>query len=385
MTLSDLLSAPAQLNYNHLGDKDQPAQIAIKAARHYLQELVPPGYLVKQSGVAHNLPFICWIAVLDSDQTTTTQSGIFIVYLYNIKMSKLYLSLNQGFTAHELKAESTEKSKRKASVHIMAMESIISDTRVLKEQISSEIESLDGNVKEIDLGSDKHLAEGYVAGHITGFEYDTDRMPAEAELLKDLESLYPLYAAVCAIADRNSVLNPQSWTTTSGDNEYKRTQVSKVASISYNEFSPKDSSPVAVKNNPNPNQTLFRSRKHEKLLEDFVELIHKVGFTATNKNIGKRDLLIKSSSEVEYLVEAKTVKTDGEEAVRDAIGQLFAYQYEYYEIENRPIPVGLFNMKISELWQGLLNELKTEWVYTHNGNWYASKNLAFLEESRLKK
>jgi len=300
-------------------------------------------------------------------------------------MSKLYLSLNQGFTAHELKAESTEKSKRKASVHIMAMESIISDTRVLKEQISSEIESLDGNVKEIDLGSDKHLAEGYVAGHITGFEYDTDRMPAEAELLKDLESLYPLYAAVCAIADRNSVLNPQSWTTTSGDNEYKRTQVSKVASISYNEFSPKDSSPVAVKNNPNPNQTLFRSRKHEKLLEDFVEHIHKVGFTATNKNIGKRDLLIKSSSEVEYLVEAKTVKTDGEEAVRDAIGQLFAYQYEYYEIENRPIPVGLFNMKISELWQGLLNELKIEWVYTHNGNWYASKNLAFLEESRLKK
>ena len=70
-----------------------------------------------------------------------------------------------------------------------------------------------------------------------------------------------------------------------------------------------------------------------------------------------------------------TVKTDGEEAVRDAIGQLLAYRYEYYEKDYRPELIALFNLKISELWQGLLEELEIEWVFSHNGNWHTSERL----------
>jgi len=382
MDLTRLLAAPAQLNYDHLGDKEQPAQMAVTDIRDYLRTVVPPGYLVKQSGVAHNLPFIVWVAVLDSDQTTTTQSGIFIVFLYSQDMSKLYLSLNQGFTSHESKAQSIDKTKRTNSVHNLAMESITSDTKTLKTQLSEDILSLPKNIDKIDLESEKHLAEGYMAGHIAGFEYNLKNLPSESEILRDLEFLYPIYAKACAVSDQNSLLNPETWTTTSGDNEYKRSQVNKNTVINYNEFVPKASTPVKINHKKSKVLNEFKSRKHEKLIEDFVTYIHQFDFVATNTKIGKRDLLIKDHKETEFLVEAKTVKTDGEEAVRDAIGQLLAYRYEYYEKDYRPELIALFNLRISELWQGLLEELQIEWVYSHNGNWFTSKRLSDLFSPR---
>jgi hypothetical protein len=80
ISLSELLAAPASLNYDHLGDKNQPAQLALKEAKVYISKVVPPGYFVRISGVARNLPFIPWVAILDSDQTKTAQSGIYLVF-----------------------------------------------------------------------------------------------------------------------------------------------------------------------------------------------------------------------------------------------------------------------------------------------------------------
>ena len=382
MNLTNLLAAPSRLQYDHSKAKDQPAQLAIAEIKNHLQKIVPPGYIVKQSGVAHKLPYIAWVAVLDSDQTTTTQSGIFIVYLYTEDMSKLYLSLNQGFTAHRAKAETVKKLLRKKSLHQMALESIISDTKTLKKQLIQDISKLEKNVETIDLKSDVELAEGYMAGHIAGFEYDLSNLDIEAKILSDLELLYPVYARACAVSDQNTLLNPESWTTTSGDNEYKRSQISKNKTVNYNEFNPKASTPVKVNWSKNTSVEDFRSRKHEKLIEDFVAYVHQFNFKATNNKIGKRDLLIKNSEDIEFLVEAKTVKTDGEEAVRDAIGQLLAYRYEYYEKDYRPELIALFNLKISELWQGLLEELEIEWVFSHNGNWYTSERLNNLLTKR---
>jgi len=375
VNLSTALTAPSRLRYDHSKGKDQPAQLAIAEIKSNLQKFVPPGYTVKHSGVAHNLPFIAWVAVLDTDQTTTPQSGIYIVYLYCEDMSKLYLSLNQGFTAHQSKAKNVAKFLRKKSLHQMALDSIIADTRTLKKQLVEDISRLKNNVETIDLKSDEKFAEGYMAGHIAGFEYDLANLDSETKILSDLQLLYPIYARACEISDQQSLLNPESWTTTSGDNEYKRSQIFKNKPIKYNEFYPKASTPVKVSLSRHISVSNFRSRKHEKLIEDFVAYVHQFDFKATNNKIGKRDLLIKDSQDIEFLVEAKTVKTDGEEAVRDAIGQLLAYRYEYYEKDYRPELIALFNLKISELWQGLLEELQIEWVFSHNGTWYASKRL----------
>ena len=376
ITLSELLAAPASLNYDHLGDKNQPAQLALKEAKVYISKVVPPGYLVRISGVARNLPFIPWVAILDSDQTKTAQSGIYLVFLYSQDMSKLYLSLNQGFTAHESRASKVKselKGSIKESVHEMAIKSITKDTKFLTSQLTGEINKLKNNISRINLGLSKHLAEDYEAGHIAGFQYDLKKIPAEDIIFENLEELFSLYAKACEVVDQNAILYPETWITTSGDNDYKRAQVTKNQIINYNDFRPRQTDPVHLKKQAQSAYAKYRSRKHEQLINDFVTYIKGFGFLAATDKTGKRDLMIKARDQKEFLVEAKTVKTDGEEAVRDAIGQLLAYRYEYYDKNNRPELIALFNLKIGEIWQGLLEELQIEWVYIHKGKWISSK------------
>ncbi len=100
MTLQDAFRAIAQLGYDHQKDGRQPAQIALKELRERLKQTCPPGYYVRVSGSGFSLPVVPWVAILDPDQTKTAQEGIYIVYLYSADLSRLYLSLNQGFTAH---------------------------------------------------------------------------------------------------------------------------------------------------------------------------------------------------------------------------------------------------------------------------------------------
>ena len=39
-----------------------------------------------------------WIAIMDPEVTTTTQTGYYVVYLFSVDMKRVYLSLNQGIT-----------------------------------------------------------------------------------------------------------------------------------------------------------------------------------------------------------------------------------------------------------------------------------------------
>jgi hypothetical protein len=378
VNLSQALSAPAELAYNHRESQKQPAQIALNQINKTLSKLIPSGYLVKNSGIAHrNLPHIPWVAILDSDETKSTQTGIFIVYLYRADMSEIFLSLNQGYTAHENRVKLMPKVKKGTSLQNLALNSITRETKVLKSKLEENFRKLKNLEFEIDLHSGEKMAMGYMAGHMAGFSYKTGSMPTEQVLLEHLEIMYSLYSSACEVADENTSLQPETWTTPSGA-EYKRKIIEKKKILVFSDFKPKDSSPVLINQNSNAiNKDIYMTRKHEKLIIDFVAYIRKFDFEATNdiKEIGKRDLLIKSKQGQELLIEAKTVKTDGEAAVRDAIGQLFAYQYEYYQTDDRPILVGLFNLQISEFWQGLLQELGIEWIYQQNGDWYTSKGL----------
>jgi hypothetical protein len=379
MSLQKLISAPSFLNYDHRGPRSQPAQVAIDEAKKYLEKLVPPGFKITKSGAAQNLPHICWIAVLDLDQTETTQSGIFIVYLYSQDLKRIYLSLNQGFYAHENKFKNVLKEKRSASVHDLAIKSIAEETIQLRSSIKDDLVLIPGLVEEIDLGSDKHLADGYERGHITGFEYDPQNMPSEEIMLKQLDSLYPLYTKVCEFSDFNSITNPTHWTTTSGSNEYKRKIVNKGSTLNFDDFTPKASHPIPLNPPMKTYPNRFKTRKHEDLIRDFGSHARSKGFKVTNKNVGKRDLVMLDPTGKEFLVEAKTVKFDGEEAVRDAIGQLLAYRFEYYEKSNYPEMVALFNLEIGKLWQDLLDDLKIHWIYISNGTWFTSADVSSLK------
>lgn len=367
------IGAPAILGYNHLADKKQPAQLALKDARLLLKEIVPPGYSVRNSGVAQNLPHIPWIAILDDDQTETTQEGIFIVYLYSKDLKSVYLSLNQGFTRHVSRASQLTRAQRNGGIHAAALASIRSETAVFKSNLKLDIENLTHPIAEIDLKSDVELAEGYEAGHMTGFAYETNNLPSDEVMLRDLESLYVLYEKACQFADKSLLLNPDTWTSTSGKNEYKKLRAQKSVALNFNDFIPREYSDVPLK--PRMRQEVVRTRKHEELISSFADFVRPIGYSLSNRNIGKRDLIMKSPAGIEYLVEAKTVNNDGEAAVRDAIGQLFAYRYEYYPRNSHPQLVALFNLPVDDFWCELLEELQIHWVYKKSGKWVYSSRI----------
>jgi hypothetical protein len=180
----------------------------------------------------------------------------------------------------------------------------------------------------------------------------------------------------CAFADQQSLIKPGSWTTESGDSDYKRREV-KSTTPNFDDFTPKDSTDVVATWQHVADQQI-RSRKHERLIEEFGTHVRTRGIKVTNRNIGKRDLLMRDEADVEYLIEAKTVSHDGEAAVRDAIGQLFAYRHQYYDKAARPKMVALFNLPIDQMWQDLLLELEIAWIARDGASWSASADLTPL-------
>lgn len=61
MALRELLEAPRSLAYEPSSGPDQPAQVALRGGRRDLADTLPPGYRVRASGMAVNLPRIPWV------------------------------------------------------------------------------------------------------------------------------------------------------------------------------------------------------------------------------------------------------------------------------------------------------------------------------------
>jgi hypothetical protein len=65
VSLRELLSAPLRLGYEASLGPNQAAQIALREERADLASWLPPGYWVRASGAAQNLPKVpwspCWI------------------------------------------------------------------------------------------------------------------------------------------------------------------------------------------------------------------------------------------------------------------------------------------------------------------------------------
>jgi hypothetical protein len=371
------LQQPAALNYDKHKSSRQAAQQALRMAGDLLKQLVPPGYIIRVSGAAINLPELPWIAVLDSDQTTTAKRGIYPVYLYNHDLSRVYLSLNQGFTRH---IDEAKQAQRKASAGTTQLEralaSITRETLQLRSHLHEVIARQPRASTAISLGSKGELGQGYEAGHMYGFCYETNDMPSSELLQSDLLSMLRSYAMACAFADQQLLVNPGTWTTESGDSDYKRREV-KSTTPNFDDFTPKDSTDV-VATWQHVADRQIRSRKHERLIEEFGTYVRTRGIKVTNRNIGKRDLLMRDEAGVEYLIEAKTVSHDGEAAVRDAIGQLFAYRHQYYDQAVRPRMVALLNLPIDQTWQDLLLELEIAWIARDGASWSASADLTPL-------
>jgi hypothetical protein len=362
MTLRELLSAPAALSYDHSGDSQQPAQKELLKSRKEMLNHVPIGYLVKKSGVAVNLPVIPWISILNPELTSTTQAGLYVVYLYSADMKKLFLSMNQGYTRHEVVAQkSGYKGKAKTA---RACETLRSEAVDLLTGLKERNLIPQKNISTISLGANGDLPKGYEAGHIVGFEYNFSSFPNEDELQNDLDQMFTIYDACREINDEIRSLGQKDRITVSKDpNSIKK--VTTKNDIAKGFFEPRTTSEYVAHFTKLTYQV---SPLHEALLTEFAKYAESKSWEPKNKKIGARDLVLVGRTGTEILVEAKTVGQSQELVVRQAIGQLFSYRYVYYDGKDIPL-VALFNRPIAELWQGLLTSLKIDFIYSHESKW----------------
>jgi len=123
-----------------------------------------------------------WIALLDERETTSTQHGVYVVYLFCEDMSGVYLTFNQGVTQlfDELAAaEARRELVRRAE-----------QLRGGAEELTKAGFSLDN---EVDLRTKGQLGRRYELSTIAHKFYPRDAIPSDDELLRDLEQALVTY------------------------------------------------------------------------------------------------------------------------------------------------------------------------------------------------
>jgi len=141
-----------------------------------------PTLEVKWSVGQGNWARVPWIAFLDSRETDTTQRGVYCVYLFRQDMTGVYLTYNQGVS--ELIQEHGRRDARDL-MHTRA--------ETLREDCSSLVTrgfSLDDG---IDLRTDRGLGAEYEHSTIAYKLYPADTIPADDDLLEDLEAVVTVY------------------------------------------------------------------------------------------------------------------------------------------------------------------------------------------------
>lgn len=363
MSLRTLLITPSVVGYQRLKGQNQPGQKAIQRARTGLVKFVPPGYRIRNSGVTPSLPVIPWISILNPELTTTTQAGLYVVYLYSADMTTLFLSMNQGYTLHENVAKAA--GYKGANKELRACATLKEESNDLRAGLKLRGLIPTKSVTSISLGSEVALAKGYEAGHIVGFKYRISNFPDENKLQRDLQKLFTIYDATREINDELRSLGKKPRITVSTSLK-KSTPKAAPADAADGFFAPRTPADYVAHY---AKRTFEVSPLHEALINEFADFAKAKGWTPKNKKIGKRDLVLISDSGVQILVEAKTVGKSQEDVVRQAIGQLFSYRYVYYA--GTPIPlIALFNRPIAELWQNLLSSLGIDVIFgTEEKGW----------------
>jgi MrcB-like, N-terminal domain len=204
--LRDVLSAPAGLAYDAHRGADQPAQVALREGRRELSELVPPGYRVRASGAAQNLPVIPWLAVLDEEVTTTAQEGLYVVYLFTATLDRVILSMNQGVTAHREHFRALGDRRNRAS----ALPELRREAQLLRAGLDIGNDPL--FVSAFDLGGIGFLPRAYESGNIVGKSYTVAALPSEDVLRADLDQFLVIYRDTVSIRDAVLVHGPGNFT-----------------------------------------------------------------------------------------------------------------------------------------------------------------------------
>ncbi|GAF66056.1 ATPase AAA [Bacillus sp. TS-2] len=132
---------------------------------------IDENYTVTGSVGQGNWAIVPWIAIMNKKVTTSTQRGYYLGYLFSEDMKRLYLTFAQGVT---------ETSRQEMAT--------------INHEIRTEIQ-MGPKVKKDDhihLGESKR-ARDYAYSTAAYIKYDMDNLPAEEELVHDLEEMTSYY------------------------------------------------------------------------------------------------------------------------------------------------------------------------------------------------
>lgn len=144
-----------------------------------------PHVRVSWSVGAGNWARVPWIALMDERETTSTQRGTYVVYLFREDATGVYLTLNQGVT------DTIKEHGRREGHPILA-----DQARRLREatpQLEGAGFTLDGDV---DLRASGGLGADYEVSTVAYTLYEQDRVPQDGRLLDDLGAVLDAYGSV---------------------------------------------------------------------------------------------------------------------------------------------------------------------------------------------
>ncbi len=131
-----------------------------------------------------NWATIPWLSILDRRETTTTQRGVYVVYLFSEAGDGVYLTLAQGIT--ELESFHRKEAVRKLNDRAEGVRALIPSLAEAGFDFSA----------GIDLRSKGSKARMYEASTIASKYYGVDELPSDESLIADLETALQAYGAV---------------------------------------------------------------------------------------------------------------------------------------------------------------------------------------------
>ncbi len=131
-----------------------------------------------------NWATIPWLSILDRRETTTTQRGVYVVYLFSEAGDGVYLTLAQGVT--ELESLHRKEAVRKLNYRADGVRALIPSLAGAGFDFSA----------GIDLRSKGSKARMYEASTIASKYYGVDELPSDESLIADLDAALQAYGAV---------------------------------------------------------------------------------------------------------------------------------------------------------------------------------------------
>jgi hypothetical protein len=340
--------------YNRTAGLGAETQLLLRRAGQHLSHVVPAGIEIKGSGGKGLATFTPWVGFFDPDETSTPEEGLYLVYLFAADLKKVHLILLLGVTVID----------NKIGDHAAARAVLRAEADAIRSRLNSA--ALVGLQTSVDLASKGWRQLAYAAPCVAAVGYDTQALPADQDLRRDLARFFELYQESIAAKRVVALARSEVVTEAAAVHEVDVLQ----SPLAY--FQPKSDADYVARLT---GRSLVKTRRHERLIREYGEWISSLGFRPSTSE-HPRDLVLRSQ-DGEWLVEAKVVyRGNATEAVRAAIGQLLTYRHMLYPKNRAPQLAALFTEPIGDAYVDLLEDLHIVPIWRELGRWVGPKAAA---------